>query len=322
MTVINNIGILWIYSIGTEVQIWLSSLLSAIPLVVFLFLYPLLPESPYYLIMKGKTEEGKGILQKLRNEKNVDEEFGRIKDSITEINFKKCFKDICTVTRHRRAIFISIGCFLTGQLTGGITFVFYAHLIFKRAGDVSANTLSIIKAILQLISCVCSAYAVETTGKRPLLIISCVGSSLFMAAEGIYFYLHDNGYDVSSIWWLPLVAMILFNMCQVIGLQSIPLVLLGELFDPSVKPVAVCISKMSLSVGVLIVGKLFQILVDGFGNATPFFVFCVMGVLGLIFVVFCVPETRGKSLEDIQYYLEYNTYEKNAKSEEMIQNKI
>lgn len=309
MTVFNNIGVLWIYAIGTLVDLWLSSILCSIAPIIFLILYPFVPESPHFLVKKNKIEESKAVLKKLRRG-NVDDEFDAMVDSVQDISVWGSFKSLCTEVRHRRAIFICVGSFFVSQFTGGVTFVFYAHLIFQRAGSVSANTLSLIKAVLQLVSSIASAYVVETTGKRLLLIISCIGSSIFMATEGIYFYLHDNGYNVEAIWWLPLVSMILFNMSQVIGVASIPIAFLGELFDADVKSLGVCISKTSLALFVFTVGKVFQILVDGFGNATPFFFFCVMGLVGLVFVIFCVPETRGKSLQDIQYYLEFNTYER------------
>lgn len=310
MTVANNIGILWIYVIGTAVDIWVSSILCSIAPVLFLALYVFVPETPYFLIKQNKIEESKAVLKKLRNGP-VDEEFEAIKTSILDINFWDSVKELWREKRHKRALLISVGAFFVAQFTGGVTFIFYAHLIFKKAGDVSANTLSTIKAVLQLFSSILSAYFVETTGKRPLLIASCIGSSVFMAAEGIYFYLHDNGYNVDQIWWLPLIAMILFNMCQAIGLSSIPVVFLGELFDSNVKSLAVCISKTSLALAVFIVGEVFQVLLDNFGNCAPFFVFCAMGLLGVLFVIFLVPETRGKSLQDIQYYLEHNTYDRN-----------
>lgn len=315
MTVVNNIGILWIYAIGTFVELWVSSLLCIAPIIIYLIFYKYVPESPYFLLKRKKNEEAKSILKKLRKG-DVEEEFSIMEKSVIEVSFKESCKELFTDIRHRRALMISVGTFFVSQFTGGIAFLFYAHLIFQRAGNLSPNTLSLIKAVLQVLTSIFSAYIVESTGKRPLLIISTIGSSVFMAAEGIYFYLHDNDFNVDAIWWLPLAGMILFNMFQVIGLQSVPLAFLGELFDPNIKYIAVCVSKTSLALFVFIVGQLFELLVNNFGNCAPFFTFCIIGLLSLIFIVLCVPETRGRSLEDIQYYLKHKTYEREADKEE------
>lgn len=314
MTVVNNLGILWIYTIGPIVNLWVSSLSCSIPLLVFLFLYNFIPESPYDLMKKKQYEKAKMVLNEIRNQDTTDE-YAIMKTFVVKINLKESFKELRTNARHQRAIFICVGCFFMSQFTGGITFVFYTHLVFQRAGNVSPNTLAIIKATLQLISAILSTYVVERTGKRPLLMISCIGSTVFMGIEGLYFYLLDNKYNVEPIWWLPLVAMILFTMFQVIGLQSVPISFLGELFDSNIKHIGVCISRMSLSFSVFIVGKVFQVLVDNYGNAMPFFVFATMSFLALFFVIVFVPETRGRSLEEIQYYLKYRTYNKVAKEE-------
>lgn len=312
ISVVGNIGTLWIYCIGTMPELWLSSLLSALPIFAVLVFYLWLPESPYFLIEKNRKEEAVNALKKLRNKDNVDDEVKQMELTISENSKQNILKELFTDPSHRRALTIALGTLTFAQFTGGITFLFYAHLIFKRAGNVSANLMSIVKAVMQLLTSIGSAYVVDNVGKRPLLIISCIGSAFFMACEGIYFYLLDYNYNVQSIWWLPLVSMILFNVSQVIGLVSISIAFFGELFHPKVKPISVCISKGYLSLSVFIVGKLFQIMTDSLGNSIPFFVFALIGVLGLIFVVKCVPETKGRSLEEIQYYMKHKMFRENS----------
>lgn len=309
MTAVNNFGVLWIYAIGSIVDLWLSSLLCALPIFLFIISYKFLPETPHFLIKQKKFDEGKEVLKKLRTVYS-EQEFENIKNSIVEINFRDSFKELWLEQRHRRALLICVVSLALTQLTGGTAFIFYAYTIFKKAGNVSPNTLSLVKAFLQLLSSIFAAYVVERTGKRPLLIISCIGSSVFTAAEGIYFLLLEKHVNLDSIWWLPIVSMVLFDMFQAIGVQPIAIAYLGELFDPSVKPIAVCISKIGLALSVFTVGQLFQVLIDNFSISVPFFLFSSMGIFGLIFVLLYVPETRGKSLEDIQHYFKYKTYEK------------
>lgn len=174
MTVVNNIGILFIYAIGTAVELWVSSLLCLVGPLTCLLFYNFLPESPHFLIKQKKYDESKETLKKLRSG-NIDEEFDQIRGSNQEIKVWDSVKSVLKEKRHRRALFISVGSFFIAQFTGGVTFIFYAHLIFQNAGSVSPNTLSLIKAVLQLFSSILSAYIVETTGKRLLLVLSCLG---------------------------------------------------------------------------------------------------------------------------------------------------
>lgn len=98
-------------------------------------------------------------------------------------------------------------------------------------------------------------------------------------------------------------------MFQAIGIQPISIAYLGEFFDANVKPIAVCICKIALALSVFTVGFLFQVMVDSWGSAVPFYVFSGMGVAGMVFVIFVIPETRGRSFCEIQYYLKHNRYQ-------------
>lgn len=308
MTVFQNIGILRIYLIGAYTDLWLSSLISALPLLLIVVFYRWIPESPYFLLMKNRKDEAIIALRKLRNCDDVDNELQQIQNMIEKTSNNNCFKEFVTEPYHRRSLFITTGVLSIAQFTGGYSLIFYAHMIFEKAGNVSYNMMSTTKAVMQLLTSIISAYVVDSVGRKPLLIISCMGSAIFMACEGIYFYLNDFGYNVDSIWWLPLFAMVMFNVSQEIGLTSISLALWSELFHPKIKSLAVCINKAYLSFLIFGVGKLFQIISDSLGNSVPFFFFSLVGLLGVIFTIYVVPETKGKSLDDIQHYLKHKCY--------------
>lgn len=308
MTVFTNIGILWMYCVGVLPELWISSALAILPLLIVIGFYFWIPESPYYLLTNDKKEDAVTVLKKLRNTSDVDVEIKKIEATIVSNSKDSMFKEFFTDVSHRRALLVCIGVVTIAQCTGGITLVIYAHLIFKKAGDVSMYTLAIVKAVLQLITSFGAAYVVDRLGRKPLLIVSCIGSAFFMGCEGVYFFLLDYGYNVDPIWWLPLFAMVMFNVSQVIGLSSISISFFGELFHPKVKSLCVCISKAYMSLMIVVVGKLFQILTDAFGNCVPFFVFTAVGLFGVVFVVFVVPETKGKSLDEIQYYFKHKAF--------------
>lgn len=309
MNVLTNVGIMFIYGVGTLPDLWLSSLISALPLVLIIVFYIWLPESPYYLLGKGKREEALKELKKLRNSDCVEDEFKKMEEiHQTEQNCDYGFSKLFQQSSNRKALAIVLGVNSCLHFSGAMTLVYFAHTIFEKAGNADADNMALIKATLQLVTSIGAAYVVDRLGKRPLLIASSIGAAVFMFVEAIYFHLLDAGHNVDGIWWIPLVGMILFNVSQSIGLAAVPLAYLGELFHPDVKNLAVCICKTYDALAVFLVGQLTLFLWDNYGSSIPFFFFGSMSVVGLVFIIFFAPETKGKSLTDIQYYLIHNKY--------------
>ncbi|KAF2884947.1 hypothetical protein ILUMI_21224 [Ignelater luminosus] len=315
-------GILVINVLGSYLTIADAALISLIVPMLLLLTFPFIPESPYYLLMKGNVEKAKNSLMVFKGTNNVEDELSRLKVAVEEQS-RNAGK--FTVKSTRRALYITMGSRGAQQFSGTVAIVFYAQIIFKEAGDsVSPEIGSIIYFSVQLIlSGICSII-VDKTGRRPLMIISVTGAGIALLIEGVYFYIKSTtDIDVSRYSLIPVVALMIYVIMFALGLQTIPVILLGEIFPTNVKAFAISFSDIYFAVITTTVSKFFQVTKDNFGMHVPFFAFTGCCVLGLLFVLFYLPETKGKTLEEIQEELKseegeaiskYENYQKRLKS--------
>lgn len=121
-----------------------------------------------------------------------------------------------------------------------------------------------------------------------------------MVGLGIHFYLLEDGEDVSDIQWVPLISMFLFIIAFFAGLVSVPSVVLGEIFPPSVKALAALGASL---IGALIAfgsTKSYQPMIDWIGQSNVYFFHAIVTFLAIPYAIFFMPETKGKSLQEIQ----------------------
>ncbi|KAJ8930204.1 hypothetical protein NQ314_017019 [Rhamnusium bicolor] len=284
-------GILLINLIGSYLSITVTALISSLLPVITFMTFIWMPESPYYLLMRNKPKEAKKSLQKLRGLQDVDNELTRLSIAVkTQTSNTGKFLDLFTVKSNRKAVLIIMILRATQQLSGTTAITFYTQPIFKEAGDeISSELATIIYFTVQLILTMLCSTIVDKTGRRPLLILSITGSGIVLFIEGTYFYIKSNvNFDVSRFSFVPVAALIGFVILFSLGMQSIPILMLGELFPANVKAFALCLADIYFSILATIVSKFFQIMKDSFG---------------LICIVIFVPETKGKTLEEIQMHL-------------------
>lgn len=297
-------GVLLINLIGTYFSVYTTAMIvSTLPLIMFVtFMW--MPESPYYLIMKDNID---GAIESLKKLKGIDDVTSQI-DVISEtilLEKSSSFLDLFRVNSNRKALLLMIGLRTVQQLSGISAFTVYTKMIFQQAGgSLSADASTLLYSVVQLIVSTFSAAVVDTTGRRPLLIISTIGSSFALVAEGLYFYLKDEiSFDVSDLGWLPVTALIGYVIIYSLGLGTIPVLMLGEVFATNIKAHALCFMDIYFSILATVVAKFYQLMMDNYGIFVPFWVFTACCALGLIFIILCIPETKGKSLEEIQMYL-------------------
>lgn len=310
-----RIGMMLINIIGAYLSISLTSLVCLIFPLAFFLSFVWMPESPYYLIMKDRKEEAEKALKFLRQKKNVKEELNSIScDVRRQISESGTFKDLLSISSNRKGCVIILGLRTIQQLSGISAFTMYTQLLFKDAVDhLSPSTSAIIFSSIQFFITFVSSILVDITGRKPLLIFSCISCFFVLIAEGIYFTLRDfTQVNVDDFRWLPLTGMIIFIVVFSVGLGSIVNLLLGELFSASVKAKALCIMNIYFAIIMSLTTKFFQVMADWKGLSIPFYVFSVCCGLGAVFCYYCVPETKGKTLEEIQQHLKGNRQYKSS----------
>ncbi|XP_063914995.1 facilitated trehalose transporter Tret1-like isoform X2 [Zophobas morio] len=299
-------GILLINVVGSYLSITTTALVSSVVPILALLTFIWMPESPYHHVMKGEFEEAKKSLQVLRGRDDVDNELSRVsKAVIAQTQNTGKFLDLFTTKSNRKAVYIIMVLRGAQQFSGATAITFYTQSIFKEAGeDISSELATIIYYTVQfLLNILCNSI-VDKAGRRPLLILSLLGSALALFVEGTYFFIKtQTTIDVAPFSFLSVISLIGFVVFFSSGMQSIPILMLGELFPANVKAFALCLADIYFCVIATVVSKFFQIVKDSFGIYVPFYAFTGSCLLGLVFIVLFVPETKGKSLEEIQVFL-------------------
>jgi sugar porter (SP) family MFS transporter len=313
-------GFLLINVIGSYFSIKTAALVSSIVPGVLFVTFLWMPESPYYLLMRDQPRAARQSMERLKRTKDVNEDLNRIRTAMQaeEKSHGGRFLDLFRVKSNRKAVFIIGGLRGFQQLAGTTAIAFYTHEIFQTAGDdISAHYAVMIYYSVQLILTMVSSSIVDRAGRRPLLLISMAGSALALFIEGTYFYiLNETSVDISSFSIVAVVGLIGFVIIFSLGMQSIPVCMLGELFPTNVKAFALCLADVYFSVMATVASKYLQITKVEYGLHVSFYGFTVCSLLGLVFIYLYVPETKGKTLEDIQKRLKGETVECNGKTAE------
>lgn len=155
---------------------------------------------------------------------------------------------------------------------------------------------------MSLVGCL----TVDKFGRRALLICSFIGTSLVHFIQGFYYYFQNLGYDVSCFSWIPLFSAVAFMIVFGPGAGICPTLMTGEMLAATVKAKALGILNINFAIAIMGSIKVFQGLHALFGMHVPLFAFSACSLVATLFCYRYVPETKGKTLEEIQQALKGN----------------
>jgi SP family xylose:H+ symportor-like MFS transporter len=283
-----NLNIGWRWMFGSEI----------IPSVLFLFFIFLIPESPRWLFQKGEKDKAIAVLKKLNSDEDVVQVQSEIENSLNQED-KNQWKHLGNPI-YKKALFVGVGLSILQQLTGINAILYYAPEIFKSLGsstDVSlleTSTLGVVNLIFTLLA----IKWVDKMGRKPLLYIGSFGMTIALAAVGLFIYFNALGN-----WVLPF--LLLFMASFSISWGPIVWVLLSEIFPNNIRSLALAISVFIQWVANFAVTQVFPSLIDNqwlkdnFNGAFPFYLFSSICLFSLLFVWKKVPETKNKTLEQM-----------------------
>lgn len=269
-----------------------------VPAIVFLFLLVKVPESPRWLVRKGRDEAGLEVLRKINpDEASAREQLETIKASLQNENgsrLSELFKP-----RLRKALVIGFCVALFQQITGINAIFYYAPEIFKTAGvDVSgAMSFTVLIGVTLVVSTLVSMWIIDKVGRRSLLIFGSIGMALTLSGTGMLFRASETHTTLLLICILAYVAIF------AVSYGTVAYVIISEIFPIHVRGIAVSIATFALWGGNFFVSRFFPVLVENISAANTFFIFAGISVIALIFVLTMVPETKGKTLEEIELTL-------------------
>ncbi|XP_051172813.1 facilitated trehalose transporter Tret1-like isoform X2 [Leptopilina boulardi] len=300
-------GILLTYAFGMAVNILWLSVISAIVPIIFFVAFMFMPESPTYYLMKGNVDAARTSMVKLRGSNyNVEPELLIQQEILDEMNRNRVsFFTAIQSKAAVKALIIAFGLMFFQQLSGVNAIIFYAAKIFTAAGSsLSSEVCTIIVGVMQCAAVFVSTMIVDKLGRRILLLASEVAMCLTTLLVGVFFYMQEQKMDVSAIGWLPLTSVCLFIVLFSLGFGPIPWMMIGEIFSLQTKGTAGSAACLFNWLMAFVVTKFFNNLTAELGNSVTFFIFSVVCAVGFFFVFFLVPETKGKTLQEIQAELE------------------
>lgn len=301
------IGVLFSYVIGTRTSVFgLSVICATIPLI-FGAIFVFMPETPAYLISKGKKEEAAKSLKWLRGSQyDYSGELAELQTQHEENSKNKVSIGSAILRKASiKAIFISLSLMFFQQMSGINAVIFYTKDIFDAAQTgLDSGLATIIVGIMQVISVFVSSLIVDKLGRRILLLISIVCMAICTFILGVYFYMKDqDSHSVANIGFVPIVALCVFIIMFSIGYGPVPWMMSGEVFSTDIKDVASSIAgAFNWSLAFLITST-FATLNATFGNGQTFWIFSAFCIAGIFITFLIVPETKGKSLAEIQLML-------------------
>lgn len=305
-----TIGILFAYAVGSYTSVFVFNILCLCFPIIFGVVFFFMPESPKYLVVKNKNEEAKEALIKLRGRNyDVDFELNILKQKAEESrNNPVSFTSAITKKTAIKALVICYALMLFQQLSGVNAVIFNTSEIFAGAGaSILPAIATIIIGVIQVVATFTASLIVDKLGRRILLLQSALIMCICLTALGVFFFLKDtHGEDssvVQSIGWLPLVSLSLFMIAFSLGFGPIPWMMAGELCLIDIKAFVGSTAGTLNWLLAFTVTRTFNALNNSIGSGQVFWLFAGIMLIAFVFIFFVVPETKGKSVEEIQLML-------------------
>lgn len=257
-----------------------------------------LPDSPRWLIKHGDREAAAGVLRRLRDEdeNEVNNEVQRIQDRVRkQAHWHELLKPGL-----RLALLVGIGLAIAQQVTGINTIIYYAPTFFKQIGvpgktQTAAILAGAIVAAVNLLATIVAIWLVDRVGRRALLKVGLAGMAASLGLlSGLLFF-----FGPAAGWWV-IACMMAYVTAFAIGLGPVFWLLISEIYPLRVRGSGMSIATVFNWGGNLLVALTFLTLFQSIGRPATFLIYAGLSVVAWIFIQLLVPETKGRSLEEIE----------------------
>lgn len=280
-------------------EVWRAMLgMAFIPAILFFIIIFFIPESPRWLVLKRKEKEASAILLHIfGNKESVQEEVSAIKNVTSEkTDWKVIFQPGI-----RRAVLIGAAIAILGQFMGVNAVLYYGPTIFESTGLSGGDSLfyQVFIGLVNMVTTIIAISIIDKVGRKQLVYYGVSGMIVCLLLITFYFT-QAEALGLPSI--LLLIFFLLYVFCTAISISAVIFVFLSEMYPTMVRGIAMSIAGFSLWVGTYLIGQLTPWLLENLTPAGTFFLFAVMCVPYMLIVWKLMPETTGKSLEEIEEF--------------------
>ena len=284
---------------GTEV--WRGMLgAETLPALMFFLIIFLIPESPRWLLVKGQESKAVSIFSKIYNNTSVIAHQINETKSMLQSERKSDWKILLTPGIFR-AIIIGVAIAMLGQFMGVNAVLYYGPSIFETSGLSSGDSL-FYQSLIGMVNMGTSVLAlliIDKIGRKKLVYVGVSGMVISLLLIGFYFMM-GKSLGLSSIFLL--VCFLLYIFFTAGSISAVIFVFLSEMYPTQIRGTAMSIAGLSLWIGTYLIGQLTPWMLDTLTPAGTFFLFAFMCLPYMLIVWRLMPETAGKSLEDIERY--------------------
>ncbi|MEQ6120676.1 D-xylose transporter XylE [Reichenbachiella sp. MALMAid0571] len=281
----------WLNAVGWR---WMFAS-ETIPAIIFLTLLFFVPESPRWLVLSDRLNEAKTVLNKINLPEEAEKILHDIQTSLSDVSSKKVFS--------YGYLIIIIGLLLSvfQQFVGINVVLYYAPEIFKNMGSGTSAALiqTIIVGAINLLFTVIAIVSVDRFGRKPLQIIGALGMAVSMFTLGATFFMDQPGFG-------SLIAMLVYVASFALSWGPVTWVLLSEIFPNNIRGKAMALAVAAQWISNYFVSWTFPMmnnstwLTEKFNHGFAYWIYGIMGLLAALFMYKLVPETKGKSLEEME----------------------
>lgn len=271
---------------------------GVIPALVLLIGMALLPETPRWLVNKGRTDEARRVLARLRRDTDLDTELEEIR-AVREPHRA----GLSALRRGwvRPALVAGIGLQIFGQASGVNTVIYYAPTIFEKAGIGSSGAVlaTVGVGIVNVVCTIIGMSLIDRIGRRKLLIS---GAGVMTVSLGILALALGVG-GGAAIGYVAVTCLAIYIAAFAVAFGVVIFVLPSELYPQEIRGTAMSVTLFSNWTVNFVVSLTFLTLMDALGVSPTFWLYTAICALAVVFAVRCVPETKGRSLEEIEQEL-------------------
>ncbi|XP_060528175.1 facilitated trehalose transporter Tret1-like [Cylas formicarius] len=299
-------GILVVYTTGTYAAYYLPPIIGIVLTGIQCIFFPFMPDSPYYLVYINRIEDAEKALKRVRTDANVSKEIEEIQKAVERQKTERGRpQDLILIPSNRKAIMVMTILNGAQHFVGISVMIMNLHVILAEAGSIyiEPGVAAITFAAIMLIGASVSSVIMDRFGRKSLLITSSILTGITLTIMTVFFHLKNTGYDVMFVSWIPAACCMTYALTFKSGLGIVPIVITAEIFPTTIKAIGMTLADAVYCIMAVISIQIYSVLFGAYGIHAPFYIFALCAFFTAFFTAFFIPETKGKTLDEIQLML-------------------